>query len=125
MNKLKAKLVKEFDKTSYVDFKKLEEEPIDIEYLKERKEKIGKQFKTIQIIATVAMMIMVACMFYLLGTDSFNPKILESLLGIFVVIILTIFGQLTWNKKYTQAQKNIFIIELLEEIVKGRGTEAK
>lgn len=124
MNEIKKKLIKEFDKISYIDFKSLEEEPIDIEYLKERKEKISKQFKMMQIIATLAMMIMVAGMFYLLGTESFNPKLLESFLGIFVIIMITVLGQLTWNKKHLDAQKNIFILELLEKIEKDRSTEA-
>ena len=120
MNKLKEKLIKEFDKTSYVDFKKLEQEPIDLEYLKERKEKISVQFKTMQIIATIAMIIMVAGMFYMMGSESFNQQLFRSLIGISVFVIVLVFGQLTWNRKHTDAQKNIFIIELLEEIEKSK-----
>ena len=124
MNKLKKILIKEFDKTSYVDFKRLEKEPIDLEYLKERKEKISAQFKTMQIIATIAMIIMVAGMFYMMGSENFNQHLFRSLIGIGVFVIVLVFGQLTWNRKHTDAQKNIFIIELLEEIEKDESKEA-
>lgn len=125
MDFIRQKLIKEFDKISYVDFKRLEEEPIDLEYLKKRKEKTSKQFKFMQIISTISTMILVAGGFYLLGVDSIGSTLAKSILNTIVILIIVITPQLIWNKKYTEAQKNIFIIELLVEIEKNKANQKK
>jgi len=125
MNDIKKKLIKEFDKISYVDFKRLEEEPIDLEYLKKRKKQITKQFRLMQILYSVVGSIVIVLLFYLAGSDFMNHKTDKFLLIFCAIILPSIFIQLIWNKKYTNAQKNIFIIELLEEIEKEQNIDNK
>ena len=125
MNDIKKKLIKEFDKISYVDFKRLEGEPIDLEYFKKRKEHIAKQFKLMQIIYSVVGAIIIVALFYLIGADFMNYKIDKFLLIFCAIMLPSTFIQLIWNKKHTDAQKNIFIIELLEEIEKEQNLGEK